>query len=122
MDDLVLYNLIYFLIAFFLVYPPQEVQSVGLTLPNLFHSLLGSEELCFVHYHLIRISLSVVVHSLLPLGYYLFIGVNVPNFNLFSFSETSQWWKIYLIISVLLAIGLITLVYYWFAQFFCISE
>lgn len=113
MEDLFLYNIIYALIAFFLIYPPQEIQSAGLSLPTLLGPLLGSEQLCFVHYHLMRISLTIIVHSLLPLGYYIFIGFNLPHLNLFSLGETSQLWRAYLSLSVLFAIGIITLVYYW---------
>lgn len=114
MEEFFFYNIIYFLFAFFLIYPPQEVQSIGLTLPVLFSSWLGSEQLCFVHYHIVRISLTLVVHSLLPLGYYLFVGFNLPHLNLFSLTHTSSWWQAYLTCSVMIAVTFSTLVYYWY--------
>lgn len=113
MEELVFYNLIYFLVSFFLIYPPQEVQSVGLTLPTLFSSWLGSEELYFVHYHIVRTSLTIIVHSLLPLGYYLYMAFCMPELNLFPLNEAKQIWQIYFMLSLSIALGLSTLVYYW---------
>jgi hypothetical protein len=113
MNDFALYNLIYFLFSFFLIYPPQEIQSFGLSLPTLLAPLLGSEQLCFVHYHMVRICLTILIHSLLPLGYYLFIGFNLSELNLFSLGHVNVFWQAYLSFSILFAIGLITLVYYW---------
>lgn len=115
MEELVLYNIIYLLITFFLIYPPQEVQSAGLTLPVLFSSWLGSEQLCFVHYHIARISLTFVVHSFLPLGYYLFMSLNIPELGLFPPYQTgtSEFWRMFFMCSVLIPIGVGTMVYYW---------
>lgn len=113
MNDFALYNLIYFLFSFFLIYPPQEIQSFGLSLPSLLSPFLGSEQLCFVHYHMVRICLTILVHSFIPIGYYVFIGCNVPDLNLFSVGELNLFWKVYLTFSVAFAIGLVTLVHYW---------
>ena len=113
MEELVFYNLVYFLFAFFLIYPPTEVQLVGFSIPSLFASVLGSEELFFVHYQISRISLTIIIHSLLPLGYYLFMGLSVADLNLFNLHEASIFWRVYLLFSVSFAVGLITLVYFW---------
>lgn len=100
--------------TFFIICPPQEIQLVGLALPTLFSRLLGSEELYFVHYHIVRICLTLVVHSFLPLGYYLFSALYLPNLDLFNLKELNIYWKIYLGFSILFALGLNTLVYYWY--------
>jgi hypothetical protein len=113
MEDLVFYNIAYFLFAFFLVYPPSEVQLVGFSIPTLFASYLGSEQLVFIHYQIARICLTIFIHSLLPLGYYIFMGLTSPNLNLFDLTNLNIYWKIYLLFSISFAIGLITLVYYW---------
>lgn len=113
MNDIVFYNLIYFLASFFLVYPPTEVQLIGFSIPTLFSSVLGSEQLCFIHYQITRICVTVLVHSAIPLGYYLFIGLAVPELDLFSIQEVSIYWQCYLLFSISFTIGLCTLVYYW---------
>lgn len=118
MQDIFLFNLIYFLVSFFLIYPPQEVQSAGFSIPTLFSSLLGSEELFFIHYHIVRICITVIIHSLIPLGYYIFMGFCLPNLNLFHLRSLNVYWSSYLTFSVLFAIGLCTLVYYWYQNTF----
>lgn len=113
MQDLVLYNTIYFLFSFFLVYPPAEIQSLGFSIPSLFSSWLGSEQLCFVHHHIMRICITVFIHSMIPLGYYLFMGICMPEMDLFNLFEISIYWRIYLTVSIMVLIGFGTLVYYW---------
>jgi hypothetical protein len=113
MQDLVFYNLIYFLFAFFLVYPPTEIQLLGFSIPTLFASSLGSEQLVFIHHQIARICLTVFIHGLLPLGYYIFIGLNWPDANLFDMNAVSVYWRVFFLISVSIAAGVTTLVYYW---------
>ena len=48
---------------------------IGLTVPNLCGSWLGSENLQFVQYHLRRTVATIIIHSLLPLGF--FVGLAV---------------------------------------------
>ena len=60
----------YSLFSFCVVYPPNELLQLGFSIQNIFSSLLGSEQLYFIYYHMIRISLSMCVHSLLPIGIY----------------------------------------------------
>jgi hypothetical protein len=113
MEDLVIFNIIYFLIAFFLVFPPDELQSIGLTIPSLFSSYLGNEHSDFVYFHIKRINLTLVVHGFIPLGYYLFIGFYLPRLNLFDFAHLDVFSKLYLSISICVAIAASTLAYYW---------
>lgn len=113
MDYLIYLNIVYFLFAFFLIYPPNEVISLGFSIPTLFSSALGSEQMHFVHYHMKRALITISIHSLLPLGYYLFLGVFAENSNLLDVASVSPFWKAYLSFSVLLAIGILTLVHYW---------
>lgn len=65
------YSIFYAIFAFCFVFPPSAFVSAGLTIAHLFDSLLGSEDLQFVPYHLRRTSTTVLVHSYLPLGYFL---------------------------------------------------
>ncbi len=113
MDYFIYLNIVYFLFAFFLIYPPNEVISIGFSIPTLFSSVLGSEQLHFIQYNIIRTLITIAIHSLLPLGYYVFLGLFADNSNLFDLVSTSPFWKAYLSVSVLFAIGLLSLVYYW---------
>ncbi len=112
-EEFIFYNLLYLLFAFFLIFPPNEVIQLGFSIPSLFESFLGSERLYVIHYHMTRISLTIFIHSLIPIGYYLFIGLFLNELNLFDFVNLSTYWSIYLSFSILLPIGISTLVYFW---------
>lgn len=62
------YTLLYAFFSVCVVAPPSELVSAGLTVQNLFSSYLGSQELHFVLYHMRRTSVTLIVHSLIPLG------------------------------------------------------
>lgn len=67
----VLVTLFYVLFSICVVYPPTEFVSAGFTIAQLFESLLGSENMNFIGYHMKRTTLTAIVHSALPLGYVL---------------------------------------------------
>ena len=62
------FSFIYLVVAICFVSPPKEFISIGFTIQNIFGSYLGSEAFDFVGYHLKRTSLTVLIHSLIPLG------------------------------------------------------
>ena len=65
------FSIIYFIIVLCFISPPREFAAAGLTVQNLFSSYLGSEDVDFIGYHLKRTSVTVAVHSLLPLCMYI---------------------------------------------------
>ena len=113
MENLIFLNIVYALFTLFAIYPPNEVVSFGFSIPTLFASVLGSEQMHLIHYHMIRIMITLVIHSLLPLGYFIFIGTFSQESNLFDLANLSLAWKAYLSVSLLFAVGVITYVYYW---------
>lgn len=113
MEQLIFLNLVYFLFSFFMIYPPNELISLGFSIPTLFSFWLGSEQMHFIHYHMVRILITVAIHSLLPLGYFIFIGTFDERSRLFQLMSLNPPWKIYLSFSILFAMGLLTLVYFW---------
>jgi len=62
---------------------------------------------------MLRILITITIHSFLPLGYYLFIGTFAEKTNLFDLSATNNFTNIYLSFSVSFAIGILSLVYYY---------
>ncbi len=68
MDEEVIFSMVYFVVSICFVLSPKEFETAGLTLQVLFSSYLGSEDFDFVRYHLKRTTLTVFVHSLIPLG------------------------------------------------------
>lgn len=71
MHSEVVFTLLYLLLSVCIVYPPIEFMSAGLTIPAMFSSVLGSEELQFVRYNIKRATLTIFIYSLLPIGYLL---------------------------------------------------
>ena len=43
---------------------------LGLTVTSLCSPILGSEDLCFIRYHIRRTSATLITHSFLPLGFF----------------------------------------------------
>lgn len=62
------FTLAYIVFSLCFVSTPNEFRSAGLTIQNLFSSWLGSEDVGFIQYHVRRTSITVLVHSALPLG------------------------------------------------------
>ncbi|KAK3764172.1 hypothetical protein RRG08_044101 [Elysia crispata] len=113
MDTAILYTIIYCFFAGIFVAPPSEFVSAGITIQNLLSDWLGSEDFNFIYYHIKRTSATLIVHSLIPLGYYLGLGLFAPELNLFSLDQTGIGWLVYLLSSLLLP-GLSAIcVLYW---------
>lgn len=62
---------LFFVLCF--VAPPTEFVSAGLTIQNVLANYLGSEQLHFIEYHMKRTAITLLIHSLLPLGNFLLI-------------------------------------------------
>jgi hypothetical protein len=68
MSAFLFYSLAYLLFSSCIIYPPNEFISAGLTIKNIFANLLGNENEYFVQYHIRRSIVTLLVHSILPLG------------------------------------------------------
>ncbi|XP_022918605.1 E3 ubiquitin-protein ligase TM129 [Onthophagus taurus] len=71
MDTDIFYTILYLILSVCIIYPPSEFISAGVTIPNLFSFLLGSEHTQFIHYHIKRSCITLLVYSFIPLGYFL---------------------------------------------------
>ncbi|XP_060800770.1 E3 ubiquitin-protein ligase TM129 [Amyelois transitella] len=65
----VLITLFYMLFSICVVYPPTEFVAAGFTIAQLFENYLGSENVNFIGYHMKRITITALIHTMLPLGY-----------------------------------------------------
>ncbi|XP_072042259.1 E3 ubiquitin-protein ligase TM129-like [Amphiura filiformis] len=108
-----IYSLAYLLIAVCVVVPPTEFRSAGLTVQNLLSTWLGSEDVYFIHYHIKRTTATVVVHSLLPIGYYIGLSFVAPDLNLQTPWEANSLWQLYLLASTIYLICASALAVYW---------
>ncbi|XP_053735310.1 E3 ubiquitin-protein ligase TM129 isoform X1 [Synchiropus splendidus] len=107
------FTLAYVVFAFCFVFTPNEFRSAGLTIQNLFWSWLGSEDVGFIQYHVRRSSVTVLVHSALPLGYYLGMCLADPEKNLLYIHQVSDGWRLIFLTALLLQLASWVLVFYW---------
>ncbi|KAM9375494.1 E3 ubiquitin-protein ligase TM129 [Pholidichthys leucotaenia] len=104
------FSLVYLVLSLCFVLTPNEFQSAGLTVQNLFSSLLGSEDLDFIRYHIRRSSVTVLLHSGLPLGY--FVGMLMAAAENHHY-QVSDLWRMFQVVSICLHIFCWVLVFYW---------
>ncbi|XP_071386386.1 E3 ubiquitin-protein ligase TM129 isoform X2 [Centroberyx affinis] len=109
----VTFTLAYIVFALCFVFTPNEFRSAGLTIQNLFSSWLGSEDIGFIQYHVKRTSITILVHSTLPLGYYMGMCIAAPEKNLGYIHQVSDSWQVFLLISFCLQLASWTLIIYW---------
>ncbi|KAJ8026378.1 hypothetical protein HOLleu_34202 [Holothuria leucospilota] len=91
---------VYFIITMCLLFTPTEFRAAGLTIENILSSWLGSEDMHFIYYHIKKTSANILVHSALPLGFYVGLGFVSPELNLFSPWLVSLPWLFFLCISI----------------------
>lgn len=65
---IILYSIVYLFFSGCFIAPPTEFVSAGITVQNLFSPWLGSEDFNFIYYHQRRTTLTLLVHSFIPLG------------------------------------------------------
>lgn len=126
----IMFNLLYLLLMFGLLYPPQEFCSAGktnqhllttkrstliyfkgFTIENLFSDYLGSESILFVQYHINRSCLALLIHSVVPFVYffiyYLYFDIS------FGDSFLQYFWILLTTLSVILPFAVMSLIAYY---------
>ncbi|XP_019737218.1 E3 ubiquitin-protein ligase TM129 [Hippocampus comes] len=113
------FTLAYTVCSLCFVFTPNEFRSAGLTIQNLFSSWLGSEEMDFVQYHVKRSSTTLLVHSALPLGYYMGMCIAAPEKHLKYVHQMSDNWRVFVVLSVCVLFASCILIFYWSRQGWC---
>lgn len=115
MSAVAVYTLFYILLSAGLVYPPPEFISAGLTITRLFSKFLGSENECFIHYHIRRVEVTLLVHTCLPLVYILGLWYADPGlkFSELFFTNATFLWKIFVLVSLVTPMLAAFKVYQW---------
>ncbi|XP_075713039.1 E3 ubiquitin-protein ligase TM129 isoform X2 [Rhinoderma darwinii] len=109
----VTFTLAYVVFAVCFVFTPNEFHSAGITVQNLLSAWLGSEDVAFIHYHVRRTTATLLVHSLLPLGYYIGMCFAAPEKQLYYFYTASEGWKLLALVAVILPTITGFLALYW---------
>ena len=88
----------------------------GLTVADLFSSWLGSEDVQFVDYHVRRTFATVIVHSLLPLGFFAGLLV-VQGYRVLLALLNSPPWVAVFALSILFPVFQLARVWSWRRNF-----
>ncbi|XP_026213972.1 E3 ubiquitin-protein ligase TM129 [Anabas testudineus] len=107
------FTLAYVVLSLCFVFTPNEFRSAGLTVQNLFSSWLGSEDVGFIQYHVRRTRITVLVHSALPLGYYMGMCIAAPEKNLGYIHQVTDGWRAFFLFALCLHLFSWMLVIYW---------
>ena len=68
-----IFSLVYLVFAICFVLTPKEFETAGLTVQSIFSSYLGSEDFDFIRYHIKRTTITVLIHSFIPIGKSIYI-------------------------------------------------
>lgn len=112
-NALLLFTILYIFFSVLLIAPPTEFISAGLTIQNVFSSILGSEDINFVYYHMKRTSVTLLFHSLFPLCYYILLGLFAPHLQLFALWDISLLFLLIFILAICAVTSAVLLVLYW---------
>lgn len=115
-DSEFVFSLVFTLFAFGIIYPPTEFESIGLTINNIFSSILGNVDREFVQYHLRRTCLTLFVHTMLPLlyivCYYLKFG-NLIEYDV-QFYAKFILWNSFIIFAIIVPVISTSIIYFWY--------
>lgn len=91
-EELIFFQLMYILFTYCVVYPPQEFINVGLSVEKICSSLFKfpPETTQFVQYQIHRTTANRILHSLLPLIYFVLYDMYFGHFN-----TNPQWMLVY---------------------------
>ncbi|KAG9479513.1 hypothetical protein GDO78_011509 [Eleutherodactylus coqui] len=109
----VTFTLAYVVFSVCFVFTPNEFHSAGITVQNLLSGWLGSEDVAFTQYHVRRTTATLLVHSLLPMGYYIGMCFAAPEKQLYYFYAVSDGWRIFALFAVILPTAAGFLALYW---------
>lgn len=107
------FTIFYAVFVFCFVFPPSAFINAGITVSNIFGSWLGSEDLQFVQYHLKRTLTTVVVHSLLPLGYFAGLLLLDGVHQLLILVQNPLWSGLLCLSVVIPAIAAVKVFFWW---------
>lgn len=112
-SELVLFSITYVLFCFCIIAPPTEFISAGITINHLIECINTNENLKFVEYHICRSTLTIIIHSFLPLGYFVGIYCFTDQPSVLQLAWSNIGWQIVFTFAILLPVTACTIAFYW---------
>ncbi|XP_078534756.1 E3 ubiquitin-protein ligase TM129 [Lissotriton helveticus] len=107
------FTLAYVVFSVCFVFTPNEFHTAGISAQSLLSAWLGSEDLCFVLYHIRRTAAVRLLHSFIPLGYFIGMCFAAPEKQLYNVYIASEGWKLFILLAVLLPAITSMFALYW---------
>lgn len=85
----------------------------GFTIENLFSNYLGSEAILFVQYHINRSCLALLIHSVIPLVYFVIYYLYFDNMRFGEFVLLRYFWMFLTTLAVVLPFAVMCLIFYY---------
>jgi len=109
----VFFSLLYIVFAICFIFTPKEFKTAGLTVQSIFGSYLGSEDFDFIRYNIKRTTITVLVHSFIPIGYYIGLACTSERLDLLDPVRYGQFASIALLIGFSSALCGILVARFW---------
>ncbi|XP_069488248.1 E3 ubiquitin-protein ligase TM129 [Ambystoma mexicanum] len=109
----VTFTLAYVVFSVCFVFTPNEFHAAGINVQSILSPWLGSEDLAFVQYHIRRTTATRLLHSLLPLGYFVGMCFAASERQFYNIYNASEFWKIFFLLAVLLPLVTSMIALYW---------
>ncbi|KAK9496772.1 hypothetical protein O3M35_010569 [Rhynocoris fuscipes] len=95
------YTLVYITIMMCFVLRNKDFVTAGFAIESIFDWFLPKEHEDFISYHIKRTSLTLFIHSMLPIGYLLGLGIITENLAIIT-SLDGLWWSTFVLMAHLL--------------------
>lgn len=114
----IVFNLVFLLFALGIIYPPQEFESIGLTINNVFSTFLGCSDIEFVQYQLRRTCLTLFIHTILPTFYVVYYFLKFGDVFEYDVQVFPKFvlWNLFVIFAIVLPVISAGIIYYWCAN------
>ncbi|XP_037577326.1 E3 ubiquitin-protein ligase TM129 [Dermacentor silvarum] len=111
--EAVWFSVVYAMICVYILTPPTEFVTAGLTLTHLFGRFIDKEDVKFVEHHIQRTLLTVIVHTFLPLGYFFGFTNLIEDDSLVELWQSKLLWQVGLAVSCLVFTAGIVVAFTW---------
>lgn len=111
--EAVWFTAVYAMICVYILTPPTEFVTAGLTLTHLLGRFIDKEDVKFVEHHIQRTLLTVIVHTFLPLGYFFGFTNLIEDDSLVALWQSKLLWQVGLAVSCLVFTAGIVVAFSW---------
>lgn len=118
-DSEVIFNLLYALLSYCIIFPPWKFVEIGLTIDKLFKNCLSrNEKIEIIRYHQRRCCLTLIVHCFVPFTYTILYFAIFGNVGIYEGDNVFKYmvWNSFLITSLVLPLFGLSVAFIWYVN------